>query len=565
MTPEDLAAAIAQAVDQAVAAGELSVGLRDAVVVERPKNRDHGDYATNTAMRLAKPNSRSPREVAELLKAALGDVDGIEAVDVAGPGFLNIRLAAAAQGALVATIAERGTAYGRTETLAGQTINVEYVSANPVGTLHIGHTRWAAVGDSLARLIQAGGATVVREYYFNDAGAQIDRFAASLDAVARGEPVPEDGYRGAYIAEVAADVLRTHPGLLDEPPEKALEVFAHDGIELMFAAIRKSLADFGVTFDVYFNERDLYASGAVESTVQKLRDAGHVYEADGAIWLRTTDFGDDKDRVIVRSDGRPTYFCADLAYYLDKRARGADKVVILLGADHHGYIGRMRSMVTGLGEDPDQTLEIIIGQLVNTRGAKLSKRAGNLLSLEELVEAIGVDAARYALVRSSMDTTIDLDLDLWASQTSDNPVFYVQYAHARIASVLRNAADLGHPLRGRAQAGSAPWLGSTLPELAGARLELLSHEKESELLGALGEFPRILAAAAQFRAPHRVARYLEELAGHYHRFYDACHILPRGDEEPAPEMPARLWLCEATRTVLGNGLALLGVSAPERM
>ena len=549
VTPEDLAAAIAQAVAQAVASGELSVGLREAVVIERPKNREHGDYATNTAMRLAKPNSRSPREVAELLTAALRDVDGIEAVDIAGPGFLNIRLAASAQGALVRTIAERGPAYGRTETLAGQTINVEYVSANPVGTLHIGHTRWAAVGDSLARLIQAGGATVVREYYFNDAGAQIDRFAASLDAVARGEPVPEDGYRGAYIAEVAAEVVNAHPGLLDQPPEKALEVFAHDGIELMFAAIRKSLADFGVTFDVYFNERDLYASGAVEATVQKLRDAGHVYEADGAIWLRTTDFGDDKDRVIVRSDGRPTYFCADLAYYLDKRARGADKVVILLGADHHGYIGRMRSMVTGLGENPDETLEIIIGQLVNIRGAKLSKRAGNLLSLEELVEAIGVDAARYALVRSSMDSTIDLDLDLWASQTSDNPVFYVQYAHARIASLLRNAADLGH----------------SLPPLAGVPLELLSQEKESDLLGALGEFPRILAAAAQFRAPHRVARYLEALAGTYHRFYDACRILPRADEEPAPEMAPRLWLCETTRTVLANGMGLLGVSAPERM
>ncbi|MDQ3477199.1 MAG: arginine--tRNA ligase, partial [Actinomycetota bacterium] len=454
-----------------------------------------------------------------------------------------------AQGALVRTIAGRAAAYGRTETLAGQTINLEYVSANPVGPVHIGSARWAAVGDALSRLIVATGATVVREYYFNDAGAQIDRFAASLDAVARGEPIPEDGYRGGYIVDVAAEVVRANPGLLDEPRDKALEVFAHDGIELMFTAIRKSLADFGVTFDVYFNEREMHASGAVEATVQKLREAGHVFEADGAIWLRTTDFGDDKDRVIVRSDGRPTYFCADLAYYVDKRERGADKIVILLGADHHGYVGRMRSLVSGLGENPDETLEIIIGQLVNIRGAKLSKRSGNLLTLEELVETIGVDAARYALVRSSMDSTIDLDLDLWASQTSDNPVFYVQYAHARIASLLRNAAELGFPL----------------PELTDVHLELLKHEKESELLGALGEFPRIVGAAAQFRAPHRVARYLEELAGTYHRFYDACRILPRGDEAPAPEMASRLWLCEATRMVLANGLALLGVRAPERM
>ncbi len=549
VTPEDLAAAIAQAVDQALAAGQLSVGLAGAVVVERPKNREHGDYATNTAMRLAKPNARSPRDIAQQLAESLRALDGIEAVEIAGPGFLNIRLAAAAQGALVRAIAERGTAYGSTATLAGQTINLEYVSANPVGPVHIGTTRWAAVGDSLARLIVATGATVVREYYFNDAGAQIDRFAASLDAVARGEPIPEDGYRGDYIVDVAAEVVNANPGLLDEPRTKALEVFAHDGIELMFTAIRKSLSDFGVTFDVYFNEREMHASGAVEATVQKLREAGHVYEADGAIWLRTTDFGDDKDRVIVRSDGRPTYFCADLAYYVDKRERGADKIVILLGADHHGYVGRMRSLVSGLGENPDETLEIIIGQLVNIRGDKMSKRSGNLLTLEALVEAIGVDAARYALVRSSMDTTIDLDLDLWASQTSDNPVFYVQYAHARIASLLRNATELGYPL----------------PDLADVQLELLSHEKESELLAALGEFPRIVAAAAQFRAPHRVARYLEELAGTYHRFYDACRILPRGDEDPAPEMAPRLWLCEATRMVLANGLALLGVRAPERM
>lgn len=532
-----------------MAAGDLAVSLSGEVVVERPKNRAHGDYATNVAMRLAKPNGRSPREVADLLAVGLSEVDGIETVTVAGPGFLNISLKSAAQGALVRTIATAGSSYGHTEVLAGQTINVEYVSANPVGPLHIGHARWAAVGDSLGRLIQASGATVIREYYFNDAGAQIDRFAASLDATARGRAVAEDGYQGDYILDIADRVLAANPGILELPEEKALERFARDGLELMFTEIRASLAAFGVEFDVYFNERVLYASGAVEATVAKLREAGHVFEADDAIWLRTTDFGDDKDRVIVRRDGRPTYFCGDLAYYLDKRQRGADKVIILLGADHHGYIGRMRSMVAGLGENPDETLEIIIGQLVMTRGAKVSKRTGNLLTLDELIQAVGVDAGRYALVRSSMDTTLDLDLDLWATQSSDNPVFYVQYAHARIASLLRNAGELGRPL----------------PPLDEVDLELLSHEKEAELLGALGEFPRIVASAAQLRAPHRVARYLEELAGTYHRFYDACRILPRGDESPEPEMGPRLWLCETTRTVLSNGLGLLGVTAPVRM
>ena len=518
-------------------------------MIERARSREHGDYATNIALRLAKPAGRPPREVAELIAGQLRQWAGVVAVDVAGPGFLNITLDSAAQGALVETIVAAGATYGHTTALAGQKINLEFVSANPTGLLHLAHVRWAAVGDAMARLLVAGGADVTTEYYFNDAGSQIDRFAASLYAVAHGEPVPEDGYHGDYLLDVAQHVVAEQSGLLEQPRESATEIFKVEGIEQMFAQIRAGLDRFGVHFDVYFNERDLHRLGRIEETVERLRAQGHVYEKDSAVWLRTTDFGDDKDRVIVRSDGRPTYFCADLAYYVDKRDRGFDRVVIILGADHHGYVPRMRALVRGLGEDPDQTLEIPIGQMVTARGGKMSKRKGNVLTLDDLIEAVGVDAGRYAMVRSSMDSAVDIDLDLWASKTSDNPVFSVQYAHARIASLLRNAAELSVD-RG---------------DITSVDLSQLGSEREGDLLRALGEFPRVVTAAAELRAPHRVARYLEELAGTYHRFYDDCRILPRGDEEPSPEAAPRLWLCEATRLVLANGLGLLGVSAPDRM
>jgi len=549
VTPADLAAAVLEAVRGAVEAGELHVDVPAEAIIERPKSREHGDYATNIALRLAKPAGRPPREVAEAIATQLRRCAGVAAVDVAGPGFLNITLDGAAQGALVETIVAAGSSYGHTTALAGQKINLEFVSANPTGDLHLAHVRWAAVGDAMARLLQASAADVTTEYYFNDAGSQIDRFAASLYAVARGEHVPEDGYHGEYVAAVAEQVVADHPGVLEQPGEDALEVFRVHGIERMFGRIRSSLDQFGVHFDVYFNERDLHRLGRIEETVERLRAHGHVYESEGAVWLRTTDFGDDKDRVIVRSDGRPTYFCADLAYYVDKRDRGFDRIVIILGADHHGYVPRMRALVRGLGEDPDQTLEIPIGQMVSARGGRLSRRAGNVLSLDDLIEAVGVDAGRYAMVRSSMDSAIDIDLDLWASRTSENPVFYVQYAHARIASLLRNAAESSID-RGA---------------VADADLSRLSSERETDLLGTLGEFPGVVTAAAELRAPHRIARYLEELSGTYHRFYDDCRILPRGDEELSPEAVPRLWLCEATRLVLANGLGLLGVSAPDRM
>jgi arginyl-tRNA synthetase len=553
VVPAELSAAVRAAVEAAAAAGELAVSVPGAVVVERPRSREHGDYATNVALRLAKPAGRPPRAVAELLATRLRAHPGISAVEVAGPGFLNITLASEALGRLAGLVVTAGSAYGRSLVLAGQQINLEYVSANPTGPLHLGHARWAAVGDSIARLLDASGAAVTREYYINDAGAQIDRFAASLYAVARGEQPPADGYVGAYLADIAAKVLAGAPEVLELPAEKAREVFHRDGVRLMFEEITRSMADFGVTFDVYFSERDLHAGGALERAVRRLREQGYAYDADGAVWLRTSAFGDDKDRVLVRADHRPTYFNADAAYYLDKRERGADRCVYLLGADHHGYIGRLRAIAACFGDDPDRTIEVLIGQLVHLvrdgEPVRMSKRAGTIITLEDLVEAVGVDAARYALARSSIDSVVEIDLDLWARRSPDNPVYYVQYAHARLSRLRENAADLGIPA----------------PDPSTVDFGLLVHEREVDVLRALGEFGRVVATAAELRAPHRIARYLEELAGSYHRFYDSCRVLPQGDEEASPLTLARLTLCEATRIVLANGLNLLGVSAPERM
>ncbi len=551
MTPAELSTAILAAVGRAVDAGELAVPVPSRAVVERPKNRAHGDYASNVALQLAKSAGRPPREVAELLAGRLREAAGIAAVDVAGPGFLNVRLRQDALGELARTVVTEGPAYGHTSVNAGQRLNLEFISANPTGPLHLGHVRWAAVGDALGRLLSATGAEVTREYYSNDVGTQIDRFATSLYAAARGLPTPPDGYPGEYVTEVAQQVVAVAPDVLDRPDDEALEVFRRRGLELMFTAIRSALADFGVAFDVYFLERSLHDSGAVDAAIERLRAQGQVYEADGALWMCSSEFGDDKDRVLVKSDGTTTYFTRDAAYYLDKRERGFDRVVIMLGADHHGYVNRLRAMAACFGDDPDETLEVLIGQLVRlVRGGspvRMSKRAGTYVTLEDLVEAVGVDSARYSLARSSTDSTLDLDLDLISRQDAQNPVFYVQYAHARIASLLRHAADLGVERADDFDAG------------------LLVTGPEGDLLRALGDFPRVVSGAAELRAPHRVARYLEELAGTYHRFYDACRVLPMGDEPATPLTTARLWLCEATRVVLGNGLGLLGVSAPDRM
>jgi arginyl-tRNA synthetase len=488
--------------------------------------------------------------VAELIAARLRQADGIAKVDVAGPGFLNITLAADSLGALAKQIVETGAAYGRGDALAGARVNLEFVSANPTGPVHLGHTRWAALGDSLRRILEAAGAQVTAEHYINDFGSQMTKFGASLYAVAQGRPVPEDGYHGDYIPDVAKEVVATRPGVLELPEEEALVAFTTAGEELMVQGLRDSLHRFRVEFDVWFSERTLHESGAVDAALRRLREQGHVYDQDGAVWLRTTDFGDDKDRVLVRSNGELTYFASDAAYYLDKRARGFERCVYMLGADHHGYVNRLKAIVACAGDDPEQTIEVLIGQLVKLvrEGAelRLSKRAGTIVTLDDFVELVGVDAGRYSLARWSADTPLTLDIAEITRRSNDNPVYYVQYAHARTCNAKRNAADVGIGLD------------VFVPEL-------LTSPYESALLTALGDFPRVVATAAELRAPHRVARYLEDLAGTYHRWYDECRIIPRGDEEITDVNRTRAWLNDATRVVLANGLGLLGVSAPERM
>lgn len=535
----------------AVEAGELAVAVPEHVTIERPKNRDHGDYATNVALQLAKPAGKPPRAVAELLAERLRGITGVTKVDIAGPGFMNITLDAATQGELARTIVEAGSAFGRNEALKGLKINLEFVSANPTGPIHIGGVRWAAVGDSLARVLRASGAEVTTEYYLNDAGVQISKFAKSLQASANGKPVPEDGYVGEYIADIAKAITEGVPGVLDLSEDEQLQVFRTEGLKLMVAEIQRSMEEFGTHFDVWFSEKSLHDSGAVEKAMERLREQGHVFEQDGAIWLRTTDFGDDKDRVLIKADGETTYFAADAAYYLSKRDRGAEVSVYMLGADHHGYVNRLKAIAACAGDDMDRNIEVRIGQFVKMlrdgEEVRMSKRAGNIITIDDVVEWIGVDAARYTLARSSTDSTITLDINVLTSQTNENPVFYVQYAHARMCSVQRKAGELG------------------ITRSADFKPELLSTEWESDLLGQLGEFPRVLATAGELREPHRVARYLEELAGKYHRFYDNCQILPKGDEEVTDLTHARLWLADATRTVIANGLTLLGVTSPERM
>ncbi len=556
MTPADLSAAIVRVIAALQADGRLAFKdgageLPTEVVIERPKNREHGDWATNVAMQLAGKFALNPRAFADLLAGELVAVKGIEKVDIAGPGFINITISAAAAGELAKAIVDAGPGYGRGNDLAGVKLNLEFVSANPTGPIHMGGTRWAAVGDSLARVFQAQGADVTREYYFNDHGAQIDRFARSLLARARGEAAPEDGYGGAYIQEIADRVLaETAIDILSLPEAEAQEAFRSAGVDLMFGEIRQSLHDFGVDFDVYFHENSLYESGAVDKAIARLRELGHIFEEDGAIWLRSTTFGDDRDRVVIKSDGEAAYIAGDLAYYLDKRSRGFDQCIYMLGADHHGYVQRMMALCAAFGDEPGKNLEILIGQMVNLmrdgEPVRMSKRAGTVVTMEDLVEVVGVDAARYALARSSINSQLDIDLEQLQKKTNDNPVFYVQYAHARTAQVAKNAASLGVE---RTEFDPA----------------LLSHSTESELLAKLSELPRVVAQAAEFREPHRVARYLEEVAGSYHRWYDACRVTPLSGAAVESVHRTRLWLNDAAGVVLRNGLDLLGVSAPERM
>ena len=549
---EQLEAAIKAALERAFKAGSLSGQIPEAIKLERPKDRDHGDYATSIALQLAKPAGKNPRDVAQIICDLLAGTDGISQVDIAGPGFINITLNRADQAELVTTILKATKDYGKGSALAGVRINLEFISANPTGPLHLGHTRWAAVGDSLGRVLSAAGADVKREFYINDRGNQMDLFGASVEAAALGLPIPEDGYKGAYISDLAKEVVASNASITSLPEGERHPAFREAAYALQLKDQQRVLDTFGTHFDVWFSERSLHDQGAVEHGLEKLRKQGHVFEEEGAIWLRTTDFGDDKDRVLTKSDGSLTYFSSDTAYYINKRERGFDICIYMLGADHHGYVGRLKAIAACAGDDPEYNIHVLIGQLVKImeggEEVKLSKRAGTIITLEELVEKVGVDAARYTLIRYPVDTPMVMDIDILKRNTNENPVYYVQYAHARIAAVLRNADELKIPV-----------------DLAAFDSSQLVHDRENELLGALAEFPRVVQSAAELRQPHRVARYLEELAGTYHGFYADCRVLPMGEENPSPLHTARLLLCASTKQVIKNGLDLLGVSAPERM
>jgi arginyl-tRNA synthetase len=548
VTPEELSLAIRTVLTQAVESGELDAAVPAEVRVERPRSREHGDWSTNVALQLAKAAGVPPRDLGQLLARRLGQLPGIKSVDVAGPGFLNVVLDAAAAGELARTIVESAGSYGDNDALSGHVVNLEFVSANPTGPLHIGHTRWAALGDALGRVLSAAGADVTREFYVNDAGAQMDRFGASVLARMHGDEVPEDGYHGEYVVELA-DTVRAELTARGEDPDLApLDEVRELAYQAQLDELQQVLGDFGVLFDVWFSERTLHESGAVTEAVDRLRQQGHVYDAEGAVWLRTTEFGDDRDRVLVRSDGSTTYFAADAAYYLSKKDRGFDEKVYMLGADHHGYVNRLKAIAACAGDDPERNIEVLIGQLVTVSGARLSKRAGNIIELRDVVAWLGRDAVRYSLARYPADSPITLDPELLTKRSNDNPVFYVQYAHARTCNVTRLAIEDGV----RTEDGFEP--------------SLLTDETESVLLATLGEFPGVVAGAAELREPHRVARYLENLAAAYHKWYDTCRVRPLDADEPVSDLHrTRLWVNEATRAVLARGLDLLGVSAPERM
>ncbi|KGM18750.1 arginine--tRNA ligase [Corynebacterium auriscanis] len=554
MTPTDLSSLITEHARTVLSAHDLDASVvPETATVERPRNPEHGDYATNIAMQVAKKAGTNPREFGTWLAESLATADGIDEASVAGPGFINIRLAADAQGKIVQDILKAADDYGKGDEYSGKKINLEFVSANPTGPVHLGGTRWAAVGDSLGRILTKRGAEVTREYYFNDHGTQIDRFARSLVAAAQGQPTPEDGYGGDYIEDIAQQITSANPNWDEKSGDELHELFRSEGVELMFAHIKRTLAEFGTEFDVYFHENSLFESGAVDKAVQTLKDNGNLYESEGAWWLRASNFGDDKDRVVIKSDGDAAYIAGDIAYIADKIDRGHNLCIYMLGADHHGYIARLKAAAAALGYDPAQ-VEVMIGQMVNLvkdgKAVRMSKRAGTVITLDDLVELIGVDAARYALIRSSVDSSLDIDMNLWASQSNDNPVFYVQYAHARLSSIARKAAEAGVTYEG-------------------ADMSLLTHEREGDLIRTLGEFPDIVATAAELREPHRIARYAEQLAGTFHRFYDACQILPKGDQPSGDDADgvfrSRLALAAATRQTLANALSLVGVSAPERM
>jgi arginyl-tRNA synthetase len=552
-----VAAVILKALEIAKNEGQLPCDVPSELTLDRPKNRDHGDYATSIALALSKSANLQPGVIAKVIVKTLTDNKlltpaGISKVDIAGPGFINITLESASQGVVVTEILTGGKKFGTSTLLAGKKINLEFVSANPTGPLHLGHTRWAAVGDSLGRVLAAAGAQVSREFYVNDRGNQMDLFGASLRAAALGKPRPEDGYHGEYIEDLAKEIVKSNPKFTELAESESISAFTQAGYKLQLDQQRKVLDNFGTHFDTWFSERSLYENDFFNHSLDKLKKQGHVYEQEGAIWLRTTDFGDDKDRVMIKSDGTFAYFASDSAYYVSKKERGFNLCIYMLGADHHGYVGRVKALAACAGDDPEKDVEVLIGQMVKIieggTELKLSKRAGTIITLEELVEKVGTDAARYTLIRFPTDTPMVMDVDLLRKNTNDNPVYYVQYAHARICAVLRNAKELGINYG-----------------LKFYSPELLTHERERELVGLLAQYPKVLSSAAQLRQPHRVARYIEELASQYHRFYNDCRVLPLGDEKVSDLNSARATLSQATAQVISNGLDLLGVNAPEKM
>jgi len=552
-----VAVALLKALEIAKSNGLLNCDLPSQISLDRPKNRDHGDYATSISLNLSKAANLQPRVIAEVIVESLTDNNllttaGISKVEVAGPGFINITLESASQGAVVFQILTEGKKYGSGKSLAGKKINLEFVSANPTGPLHLGHTRWAAVGDSLGRVLSAAGAVVSREFYINDRGNQMDIFGQSLFAASQNKSIPENGYHGEYIGDLANQIIKENPEFSKLTGDEAMAAFRDAGYKLQLDQQRQVLDNFGTHFDTWFSERTLYENDFFNHTLAKLKSLGHVYEEEGATWLRTTDFNDDKDRVMIKSDGTFAYFASDSAYYVSKRERGFNLCIYMLGADHHGYVGRIKAIAACAGDDPNKDIEILIGQMVKIMEGgeelKLSKRAGTIITLEELVEKVGTDAARYTLIRYPTDTPMVMDVDLLKKNTNENPVYYVQYAHARICAMLRNANELGISYG-----------------LEFYSPQLLTHERERELIGLLAQYPKVVASAAEMRQPHRVARYIEEVAGQYHRFYNDCRVLPLGDEKPTDLNSSRASLSLATAQVISNGLDLLGVSAPEKM
>ncbi|MBI4728954.1 MAG: arginine--tRNA ligase [Acidobacteria bacterium] len=549
-----LAGSIRRAIEQAQAAGDLPPVDVGEIPLERPSRKEHGDWSSGVALAMAKAARMKPREVAERIVAELGAPEHVARIEIAGPGFINFFLTHAWLANLVAGVEAAGDAWGRSEAPEPQRIQVEFVSANPTGPMHVGNARWASVGDAIAALLGATGHEVEREYYVNDHGRQVELFGRSLAArylqrFGREAEMPEGGYQGHYVQALAED-LAAEAGdrLLDAPAAEREAFFREEGLRRTVADIRATLDAFGVRYDVWFSERSLHESGAVTAAVDRLREAGHVYEHEGAVWLRTTELGDDKDRVVLRSNGAPTYLAADVAYWIDKRGRGFDRVIYLWGSDHHGDVPRVRAAIQLLGDDPDAA-EFIIGQFVHlTRGGetvRMSKRTGEAVTFDELLEEVGRDAARYHFLRQGIDSTMDFDLDLVVRQSQENPVYYVQYAHARICSILRYAEEQGVALR-------------PVSEVA---LEELQHESELDLLRKIAELPEVVEVAARQRAPHRLTRYAEDLAALFHAFYRDCRVV--SEDESLTQ--ARLHLCRAARISLRNVLVLLGVSAPERM